>query len=206
MQLQAVIGNAISHFRGEELRHRHFGTAIPPAIEYISRIIRQLPSRFQLSSEISKTMRYDLMVEESLTKSPAFSRIPQRVFQGLLRRTDCHTRRNQALILEVPHDVIKALALFADQILPSDANILEYQFARIRAMITKLLHLFRQPEARGITHDNEHGNASLSFVFLRFSGNTEHIGMDRIGDENLSPVQYVRIAITDRGGLNAGHI
>src|SRR5712691_6523523 len=146
------------------------------------------------------------MVEEALAERAAFPRVTQSVLQGLLSRADRHAGGNQPLILEVAHDVIEAFAFLANQVLPWDARVLEYQLSGVGAVIAKLLQLFRQTEARGVTLDDEHRDTLVGFIFLGFGGDTEHIGMDRIGDENLGTVQHIRVAVPDRGRLNASHV
>src|SRR5713226_2529785 len=123
------------------------------------------------------------MVEEALAERAAFPRVTQSVLQGLLSRADRHAGGNQPLILEVAHDVIEAFAFFANQVLPWDAHILAHSFSGVGAVIAKLLQLFRQTEARGVTLDNEHRDTLVALIFLGFGGDTEHIGMDGISNE-----------------------
>ena len=119
---------------------------------------------------------------------------------------------DQPLSLELPGDVVEALADLAEHAIGRDADVFEGQFAGIRGVHPHLLQLRRDGEAGDLltalvaeVHD-EQRDPLVAGLRVRLCDEDDEVGARAIGDEGLGAVDHVLVPIADRGGADSGDI
>ena len=110
-------------------------------------------------------------------------------------------RGHQPLALELPGDVVEALALLAEQVLRGDADVLEGEFARVRGVHPHLLQLAGDAEALDllallVTYvDDEEADPVVAGVRVGLGHQDDVVGAQAVGDEGLGAVDHPLVAV-----------
>mmetsp|Transcript_20160 Transcript_20160/g.35830 ORF Transcript_20160/g.35830 Transcript_20160/m.35830 type:complete len:219 (+) Transcript_20160:509-1165(+) len=115
-----------------------------------------------------------------------------------------HGTDGKSLVVEVLHDVLKALVLLSQQVRLWNLDVVKGDVGGARRPNTGALHLPRLHARHVLLHEEEAQAAHASSA--RTAGHGEVVSEDAVGDPLLLAVEYVVVSFELGGGLQVGHI
>ena len=102
---------------------------------------------------------------------------------------------DQALALELPHDVVEALADLAEHRGVGHAHVLEGQQRGVGGVHAELLELLLADHARGVHRHEEEREAVVAGVGVGLRHEHDDVGAVAVGDVGLRAVDDVLVAV-----------
>src|SRR3954447_20938946 len=115
VNLDALIGHVDGDPRGVQLRHRDLADGVLAVLEAPGGRVDHLPGRFDLRRHLGELVADDLEVADRAAERVALLGVLHRAVEAALGARHAAGGADQALALELPHDVVEALALLAQQ-------------------------------------------------------------------------------------------
>ncbi len=113
---------------------------------------------------------------------------------------------DQALALELPHDVVEALAHLAQHRIRRHAHVLERQQRGVRGVHAELLEPLLADHALAVHVHQEQREAVVARVRVGLRHEHDEVRAMAVGDEGLGAVDHVLVAVTHRPRLDAGDV
>ena len=113
---------------------------------------------------------------------------------------------DQPLALELPHDVVEALALLAEQRVRGHAHVLEGEQRGVRRVHAELLELLLADHAGRVHVDEEEREAVVAGVRVGLRHEHDEVGPVAVGDVGLRAVDDPLVAVAHGARLDAGHV
>src|SRR5215210_569585 len=113
------------HARGVELRHRDLSHRVLAVREAPGRGVDHLAAGLDLRRHVGELVADRLEAADRAPEGRALAGVLERLVEALLRGRHAARGADQALALELPHDVIEALPLLAEEGLRRNAHVLE---------------------------------------------------------------------------------
>ena len=119
---------------------------------------------------------------------------------------------DQPFGLELPADVVEALADLAENRIGRNPEVLEGELAGIRGVHAHLLEVLSDRETGQVVAflvadvDQHQGDAVVSGVGVGLGDQNHEVGPGRVGDEGLGTVDHVLVAVKDGGGADTGDV
>ncbi len=139
-------------------------------------------------------------------KACALHGVLQRHVEAVLGAGDAAGRADQPLALELPHDVVEALADLAEHGGGRDAHVLEGQQRRVGGVHAELLEALLADHAGRVHRHEEEREAVVAGVRVGLGDEHDHVGAVAVGDVGLGAVDDVLVAVAHRARLDAGDV
>ncbi len=136
----------------------------------------------------------------------ALGGVLERAVEALLGAGHAARRADQALALELPHDVVEALALLAQQRVGGHAHVLEGEQRGVRRVHAELLELLLADHPGRVHVDQEQREAVVARVGVGLGHEHDEVGAVPVGDVGLRAVDHPLVAVAHRARLDAGHV
>ena len=130
----------------------------------------------------------------------------ERAVEAPLRARHAARRADQPLALELPHDVVEALALLAEQRLLGHAHVLEREQRGVGRVHAELLELLLADHAGRVHVDEEQREAVVAGVRVGLRDEHDEVGAVAVRDVRLRAVDDPLVAVAHRARLDAGHV
>src|SRR4051794_14483099 len=125
VDLDALVGDVDRNPRGVQLRHRDLAHGVLAVVEAPSRRVDHLASALDLRRHLRELVADDLGLADRAPERLALLRVLERLLEHPLGAGDAARGADQALALELPHDVVEALAELAEHGVRRYAHVLE---------------------------------------------------------------------------------
>src|SRR5215213_3583166 len=206
VDLEALVDHLARHPRRVELRYRDLAHGVLAACEAPGRRVDQLPARLDLGGHVGELVADRLEAADRASERRSLARVLERLVEALLRAGHAPGRTDQALALELPHDVVEALALLAECGLGGHAHVLEREQRGVGGVHPELLELLLADHAGEVHVDQEKREAVVAGVRVRLGDQHDEVGAMAVRDVGLRAVDDPLVAIADRARLDAGHV
>ena len=113
---------------------------------------------------------------------------------------------DQPLALELPHDVVEALADLAEHGVRRHAHVLEGQQRGVGRVHAELLQALLADHARQVHVDQEEREAVVARVGVGLGHEHDVVGAVAVGDVGLRPVDHILVAVAHSVRLDAGDV
>src|SRR5215207_9077175 len=125
VDLQALVGDPARHPRGVHLRHRDLAHGVLAVCEPPGGRVDELPRGLDIRRHLGELVPGHLEAADRAAERLALHRVAERAVERLLRRRYAAGGADHALALELPHDVVEALSLLAEQRVGGHVHVLE---------------------------------------------------------------------------------
>src|SRR3954469_3758205 len=125
VDLDALVGDLAGDPRGVELRHRDLAHRVLAVREPPGGRVDELAGRLDLRRHLGELVAGHLELADRAPERLPLVRVPERLVEHRLRARPRARRADQPLALELPHDVVEALADLAEDGAVRDPNVLE---------------------------------------------------------------------------------
>ena len=139
VDLDALVGDLDGDARGVQLGHRDLAHGVLAVLEAPGRRVDHLARRLDLRRHLGELVADDLEVADRAAERVALLGVLERLLEAPLGAGDAARRADQPLALELPHDVVEALALLAQDRVGRHAHVLERQQRRVGGVHAELL-------------------------------------------------------------------
>ena len=126
----------------------------------------------------------------------------ERAVEAFLRARHAAGGADHALALELPHDVVEALALLAEHRRGGHAHVLEGEQRRVGGVHAELLELLLADHAGGVHRHEEQREAVVAGVGVGLRDQHDHVGAVAVCDVGLGSVDHEVLAVADRTRLD----
>ena len=197
---------------GVELRHRDLAHRVLAVGEAPGGRVGELLRGLGLGRHLGELVADRLELADRAAEGLALLGVLEGLLEHPLAARVAAGGGDQPLALELPGDVVEALALLAEQALGRDADVLEGELAGVGGVHPHLLQLGRDAEAGHLLAvlvaqvDDEQGDAVVALLRVGLGDEDDEVGARAVGDEGLGAVDHVLVAVADRGRADAGDV
>src|SRR5829696_4482641 len=176
VDLEALVAHPAGHPRGEDLRHRDLAHRVLAVAEPPRGRVDELPRRLDLRRHLGELVPDHLEAADRAPERLPLHRVLQRPVERLLRGGDAARRADHPLALELPHDVVEALALLAEQCIDGHAHVLERQQRRVGSVHAELLQLLLAHDPGQVHVHDEQADAVVAGVGIGLGDEHDEVG------------------------------
>src|SRR4051812_13526021 len=137
--LQALVGHRAAHLGGVQLGHRDLAHGVLAVGEAPGGGVDELTRGFDLGRHRRELVADDLEVADLAPERLALERVGERAVEGALCARDAARGADEALALELPHDLVEALADLPEDGVGGNAHVVEGQQRGVRRVHAELL-------------------------------------------------------------------
>jgi len=144
-----------------------------------------------------------LEVPDGLAEGLAVLHVVDGVLQAGLEHGRGAQRDREALLRQLFHQRVHALALAAEDVAGGNAHVVEEELGGVGGMLADLVELAAAAEARAVGLDEDQAHrlgAGLGGIGL--GDQDDQVAVQAVADEGLAAVDDVLVAVTDRGGAD----
>src|SRR5829696_1220653 len=141
VDLDALVGDLAGDPRGMELGHRDLAHGVLAVGEAPGGRVHELAGRLDLGRHLGELEAGDLELRDRAAERVALLGVLQRAVEDVLGGRDGARGADHPLALELPHDVVEALADLAQHGALGHADVLERQQRRVGGVHAHLLEL-----------------------------------------------------------------
>ena len=128
--------------------------------------------------------------------------VGERAIEAALRTCDGARGADHALALELPHDVVEALAFLAEHGRRGNADVLEGEQRRVGCVHAHLFELLLADHAGRVHRHEEQAEAVVAGVGVGLGDEHDRVRAMAVGDERLGAVDDEVIAVAHRARLD----
>ena len=184
--------------RRVELGHRDLAHGVLAVREAPGGRVDELPRRLDLGRHLGELEAGDLELRDRAPERVALLGVLQRAVEDVLGGRDGARGADHPLALELPHDVVEALADLAEHGALGHAHVLEGQQRRVGGVHAHLLQLLLADHAGQVHVDDEQREAVVAGVGVGLGDEHDEVGAVAVGDVGLRAVDDVLVAVLDR--------
>ena len=172
-------------------------TGYSPFCEAPGGRVDQLAGRLDLRRHLGELVADDLELADLRGRTPVRSiAYCERLLEAPLGAGDAARRADQPLALELPHDVVEALAVLAEQRGRRDADVLEREQRGVGRVHAELLAASSRGSTPGASiGDEEQREAVVAGVGVGLRDEHDHVGAVAVGDVRLRAVDDALVAV-----------
>src|SRR3954451_23314123 len=206
VDLDALVGDLDGDPRRVQLGHRDLAHRVLAVLEAPRRDVDHLAGGLDLGRHLRELVADDLEVADLAAERLALQRELQGHLHAALGARDAARGADQPLALELPADVVEALALLAEHRRGRHADVLEGEQRGVARVHAELLELLLADDAREVHRHEEQRDAAVAGVRVGLGDQHDHVGAVAVGDVGLGAVDHVLVAVADRARLDAGDV
>ena len=159
VDLHAVVHDPLGQIAAEQLGHGDLAGRLHRLLhEAIGREVGETPRGLDRGDVLDELVPPDLELGQRATEGLALLAVANRVAHGQLHPGDRPERGDEALALEVGHDVIEAVILLAEPVADGDAHVFEEQLGGVGGLVADLLELLADVEALDVGRADHEGD------------------------------------------------
>src|SRR5436190_9003631 len=206
VDLDALVGDLDRDARSVQLGHRDLADGVLAVLVAPGGRVDHLPRALDLRRHLGELVADHLELADLAAERGALLGVLQRTVEARLGAGDAAGGADQALALELPHDVVEALADLAEDRGRRDPDVLECQQRRVARVHAELLELLLADDAGEVHRHEEQREAVVTGLRVGLRDEHDHVGAVAVGDVGLRAVDDVVVAVAYRARLDAGHI
>ena len=150
-------------------------------------------ARFELGGGIGELVRDHLMAGQGHAEGRALLGVGDGLGEHHVGVADARGRGRHALVLELPHQLLEALAgLAADQVGVRHRNVVERDLGGVARPHPELAELARHAHAGQVGVDQEEGDATVPGTGLALHDAGQEVRARSVGDEHLATAHATR--------------
>ena len=192
--------------RGVQLGHRDLAHRVLAVVEAPRRHVHELARRLDFRRHLGELVADHLELADASPNALRSFAYCERPFEAFCAPATLPRGADQALALELPHDVVEALADLAEHRRRGHAHVLEGQQRRVGGVHAELLELLLADHAGRVHRHEEQREAVVAGVRVGLRHEHDHVGAVAVGDVGLGAVDHVVVAVVDRARLDAGDV
>jgi hypothetical protein len=183
-----------------ELQH---GLHLIHLLALVDEVLHPVVACLDLACHMRKLEANDGVIDEALAESPALVRVLDALFVADTSEAQTLNDDADTLMVEVCHDDLESLVLFADEVLDGNLDVLEGNIGSTAAPYTLAVHL-ASGNTTSAALDQEHRHA-VHALSARADSGCEVVGPNTVGDPLLLAVYDVVFAVFGELGF-AGEV
>ena len=191
---------------GVQLRHRDLAHRVLAVLVAPGRHVDHLPRRLDLRRHLGELVADHLELADLAAERGALLRVLERAVEAALGAGDAAGGADQPLALELPHDVVEALADLAEHRRLRHAHVLEGEQRGVGGVHAELLELLLADHAGRVHRHEEQREAVVAGVRVGLRDEHDHVGAVAVRDVGLRAVDDVLVAVPHRARLDAGDV
>src|SRR3712207_1721324 len=162
VDLQALVGDLAGDARREQLGHRDLAHRVLAVGEAPGGRVVELARGLELGRHLGELVAADLELPDRPAEGGALAGVGERLVEQPLRAGDGQRGADHALALELPHDVLEALADRAEDRAVGHADVLEGEQRRVGGVHAELDQLLLADDAGRVHVDQEEREAVVA--------------------------------------------
>src|SRR3954451_3967137 len=206
VDLDALVGDLDGDARGVQLGHRDLADRVLAVLEAPRGDVDHLAGGLGLGRHLGELVADDLEVADLPAERLALEGVLHGHLEAALGARDAPRGADQPLALELPADVVEALALLAEHRRGRHAHVLEGEQRGVAGVHAELLELLLADDARQVHGHEEQRDAAVAGLRVGLGDEDDHVGAVAVGDVGLRAVDYVLVAVAHRARLDAGDV
>mmetsp|Transcript_13145 Transcript_13145/g.27149 ORF Transcript_13145/g.27149 Transcript_13145/m.27149 type:complete len:397 (+) Transcript_13145:217-1407(+) len=188
-----------------QLRHGRLARVLgPPVLEHRGPPGQQ-PRRVARDAHVADLVLYRLQLRNGPAERLPLERVPRGAVDGGGGDAQGLTRDSDATAVEGLHGDLEALALLAEDVIPGDADAVEYEVGRRARPDSQFVLLGPQRKPLGVEGNDEGRNAAVLLGFVRRGEYHRGARLVRVGDPRLGAVyDPLGPVVAEHGGGGSG--
>ncbi len=150
VELEAAVGDAHGGVADHEFCHGDFALAGDAAVEEVCGVVGECAAGFEFGFHVDEFVACDLEAGDGAAEDVAFAAVFDGVVEHDLRCGDAGQGGDESFALEVLHDVVKAVAFFAEHVACGDAAVFEEQLGGVGGVVSDFVELFSDRESEDV--------------------------------------------------------
>ncbi len=206
VELEAAVDDAHGGVADHEFCHGDFALAGYAAVEEVGCMVGETTTGFELGFHVDEFVARDLETGDGAAEGVAFAAVFDRVVEYDLGGGDSGESSDKTFALEVLHDVVKAVAFFAEHVTCRDAAVVEEEFGGVGGVISDFFELLSDRESGGIGWKQKQADAAVVVFWVGAHGQRQEISACAVGDVGFLAVDDEIVAVGYGGRDNRGDI
>ncbi|KAF5289622.1 hypothetical protein FQR65_LT20784 [Abscondita terminalis] len=197
VQLHQLVEHAALRFRAPELGHGGRGRVQRAGHELLHAAVDEGAAHGDGGGHLGQLEAGVLHVGDGLAEGAALAHVGQGGLVCALHAGQCRQADDQALVGQVAHELVEALALApAQQGVLRHGHIVEEEFAGVLGLHAHLVEHAPHAKARAVLgFYDEDGGAARALAGIGLADHEDEAGQESVGDEGLAAVDAVVVAL-----------
>ena len=206
MDLHTLVGHIEGGLGGQQLGHADLADRVLPRRIAQRRGVDQLAARLHAGGHRRELVADGLEAADGLAERLALLGVVKGLVERVLPVGQAAGGADQALSLQLPHDLREAAALLAQEGVGGHPHVVEGEHRRVRSVHPELLELLGPDHAGRVHRHQEDAEALVGGVGVGLGDQHDHRCPHPVGDVGLRPADHPLVAVPAGSGSYAGHV